>query len=115
MRRRLRPRSSVPVVVSTVLGCSMTCLNDLLLGYRGLDLRVRAARGFDFREIRKVAGAQREAQVEQLFFGLAGLGLEFRDRQLAHGAQIGAFHADTACSSARDTNFVPIGSLFAAR
>src|SRR5580658_6143892 len=76
-RRRLR----------SISGCSMTCLGDALFRDRGLDLRVVAARGFHLREIRKVAGAQREAQVEKFFFGFAGFLFELVDGQIAQRTQ----------------------------
>src|ERR1700716_289797 len=92
MRRRL-PRS-------TVLGCSMTCLelvlslakDEPLLGDRGLNLGVSAAHELHPRKIAEVTGAQGEAKVEELFLRLASALLEFHNGQFAQGAQVGALH-----------------------
>jgi len=61
----------------------MLGLRDPLLANRRLDLRVRPPDCPNRAEIRKMSRSQREAQVEQLFFGLACLLLKFPDRQTA--------------------------------
>src|ERR1700681_557330 len=119
MRRRLgRCATSA---VSTVLGCSMTCLElvlcwsegDALLGDCGLDLGIVAADELHAGEVAEVSGAQREAKVEELFLGLASALLELGDRQFAQSAQIVALHYDatSASCSARVMILVEIGSF----
>src|ERR1700694_2136442 len=97
MRRRL-PRCATSAV-PTVLGCSMTCLGEPLLGDRGLNLGVSAAHELHPRKIAEVTGAQGEAKVEELFLRLASALLEFRDGEFAQGAQVGALHYDATSAS----------------
>src|SRR5947209_13266874 len=100
----------------TVLSCSMTVL-QVLLGDRGLDLGVVAANELDAREVAQVPGAQREAQVEELFLRLAGALLQLRQGHLAQGAQVGALHqiATSASCSVCVTILVELGSFCSAR
>src|SRR5665213_3658701 len=132
MRRRLA--RSATSAVPTMLGCSMTrlvlshvilslskshvilSLSKGLLGDRSLNLGVGAADELHAGEVAQVSGAQREAQVEELFLRLAGTLLEVRQGQFAQAAQIVAFHqiATSASCSVRVTILVEIGSFCAA-
>jgi len=79
MRRRLRPRSSVPAVASTVLGCSMTCLTISSRRSR-LDLRVRAGARLSLSRSRKMAGTHAKRRLNSSSW-VSRPGLKFRDRQ----------------------------------
>src|SRR5579872_5307046 len=97
----------------SLLRCSILSLGDPFFRDDCLNLRVRAAHGAHFAEVRQVAGAQGEAKVEELFLRFFGLLLQFGDRQIAKLFEVVRSHACCAASS-REMIFVAIGSFEAA-